>query len=77
MFYGYLSGLDVALTVEESSNRGRLDMAVQAGGHVYLFEFSACQESRGRSALAQLNERKYAGTCRHLGLPIHLGRAQK
>ena len=52
-------------------------MAVQAGGHVYLFEFSACQESRGRSALAQLNERKYAGTCRHLGLPIHLGRAQK
>ena len=72
VFYGYVSGLDVSVTVEDSSNRGRLDMAVQAGGHVYLFEFKAWQENRGGSALAQLKERDYAAKYRHLGLPIHL-----
>ena len=28
------------ITVEESSSHGRLDMAVRAAGHVYLFEFT-------------------------------------
>ena len=72
VFYGYVSGLDVSVTVEDSSNRGRLDMALQAGGHVYLFEFKARDESRSGTALAQLRERDYAAKYRHLGLPIHL-----
>ena len=72
VFYGYVSGLDVSVTVEDSSNRGRLDMAVQAGSHVYLFEFKAWDESRSGTALAQLRERDYAAKYRHLGLPIHL-----
>ena len=72
VFYGYISGLDVEATVEDSSNRGRLDMAVQAGSHVYLFEFKAWDESRSGTALAQLRERDYAAKYRHLGLPIHL-----
>ena len=72
VFYGYISGLDVQATVEDSSNRGRLDMAVQAGSHVYLFEFKAWDESRSGTALAQLRERDYAAKYRHLGLPIHL-----
>ena len=72
VFYGYVSGLDVAVTVEDSSNRGRLDMAVQAGDHVYLFEFKAWQENRSGAALAQLRARNYAAKYRHLGLPIHL-----
>ena len=72
VFDGFLSGLDVALTVEDSTSRGRLDMALQAGGHVCLFEFKAWQENRAGSALAQLKERDYAAKYRHLGLPIHL-----
>ena len=72
VFCGYVSGLDVSVTVEESSNRGRLDMAVQAGGHVYLFEFKVWQEDRTGAALKQLKERDYAAKYRHLGLPIHL-----
>ncbi len=72
VFYGYLSGLDVDVTVEGSSNRGRLDMAVQAGKHVYLIEFKAWQENRSGAALTQLKERGYAAKYRHLGLPIHL-----
>ncbi len=72
VFYGYLSGLDVDVTVEGSSNRGRLDMAVRAGKHVYLIEFKAWQENRSGAALTQLKERGYAAKYRHLGLPIHL-----
>ena len=72
VFYGYLSGLDVTVTVEDSSNPGRLDMTVQAGGHVYLFECKAWQENRAVAALAQLKERDYAAKYHHLGLPIHL-----
>ena len=72
VFYGYVSGLDVEVTVEESSNRGRLDMAVRTGSHIYLFEFKAWQGNRSESALAQLKERDYAAKYRHLGLPIHL-----
>ena len=72
VFYGYVSGLDVEVTVEDSSNRGRLDMAVHAGRHVYLFEFKVQDASRGVTALAQLQERGYAAKYRHLGEPIHL-----
>ena len=72
VFYGYVSGLDLEVTVEDSSNRGRLDIAVQAGGHIYLFEFKAWQENHSGAALAQLEERDYAAKYRHLGLPIHL-----
>ena len=72
VFYGYVSGLDMDVTVEESSNRGRLDMAVQAGEHVYLFEFKTSQEGDKGTALAQLKKRDYAAKYRHLGLPIHL-----
>ncbi len=72
VFFGYVSGLDADVTVEDSSNRGRLDMAVQAGGRVYLFEFKAWHENRSGAALAQLKERGYADKYRHLELPIHL-----
>ena len=72
VFYGYVSGLDVDVAVEDSSNRGRLDLSVQAGGRVYLFEFKVWQEDRSGAALAQLKERNYAAKYRHLGLPIHL-----
>ena len=72
VFYGYVSGLDVDVAVEDSSNRGRLDLSVQAGGRVYLFEFKVWQEDRSGAALAQLKERDYAAKYRHLGLPIHL-----
>ena len=51
-------GYDVA--VEESSSHGRLDMAVRTAGHVYLFEFKVAEMAPPGSALAQLQERRYA-----------------
>ena len=59
VFYSYFAALGYDITVEESSSHGRLDMAVRAPGHVYLFEFKVAEMSPG-SALAQLRERRYA-----------------
>ena len=58
--------------MEESSSHGRLDMAVRAHGHVYLFEFKVAEMAPPGSALAQLRERDYAAKYRGQGEPIHL-----
>ncbi len=60
------------IVVEESSSHGRLDMAVRAGGHVYLFEFKVVELSPPGSALTQLQERDYAARYGGSGEPIHL-----
>ena len=72
VFYGYLSGLDVEVTVEDSSNRGRLDLAVRAEDHLYLFELKLARAGSSGTAMAQLRQRDYAAKYRHLGVPIHL-----
>ena len=56
MFYSYFAALGYAIAVEESSNHGRLDLAVRTGGHVYLFEFKVAEMAPAGSALAQLQE---------------------
>ena len=63
-------GYDV--TVEESSSHGRPEMAMRAGGHVYLFEFKVAEMAPPGSALAQLQERGYADKYRATGEPVHL-----
>ena len=63
-------GLDI--TVEDSTNHGRLDMAVRFDGHVYLFEFRVVEMSGEGAAMAQLRARRYAEKYRGTGEPIHL-----
>ena len=77
VFYSYFAALGYEITieestVEESSSHGRLDMAVRAGGQVYLFEFKVVELAPAGSALAQLRERDYAAKYRGGGGPIHL-----
>ncbi len=77
VFYSYFAALGYEITVEEStveesSSHGRLDMAVRAGGQVYLFEFKVVDLTPPGSALAQLQERDYAAKYRGEGQPIHL-----
>ena len=43
VFYSYFAALGFEIVVEDSSNHGRLDMAVRAFGHVYLFEFKVVE----------------------------------
>ncbi len=72
VFYSYFAALGHEITVEDSSGAGRLDMAVRAGGRVYLFEFKVTEQAGEGAALAQLRERDYAAKYRGRGEPIHL-----
>ena len=72
VFYSYFAALGYDITVEESTSHGRLDMAVRAAGHVYLFEFKVAEMAPAGSALAQLQGRRYADKYRAAGEPIHL-----
>ena len=73
VFYSYFAALRYEIVVEESSSHGRLDMAVRAGGQVYLFEFKVVELAPPGSALAQLQERDYAAKYRGGGKPIPMG----
>ena len=57
---------------EDSGSRGRADMAIRAGGRVYLFEFKVVERGREGVALAQLREKGYADKYRRLGHSVHL-----
>ena len=72
VFYSYFAATGFDITVEDSSNRGRADMAVRFGGNVYLFEFKVVEQATAGAALAQLKERGYADKYRASGEPIHL-----
>ncbi|MCY4025542.1 MAG: ATP-binding protein [Acidobacteria bacterium] len=72
VFYSYFAASGFDVTVEDSSNRGRADMAVRFAGHVYLFEFKVVEQASEGAALAQLRERGYADKYRATGEPIHL-----
>ena len=72
VFYSYFAGLGLDITVEDSSSHGRLDMAVLFNSHVYLFEFKVVELASAGTALAQLQERRYADKYRALEQPIYL-----
>ena len=72
VFYSYFAALGFEIVVEDSSNHGRLDMAVRAFGHVYLFEFKVVELAPEGAALAQLKERGYARKYRGRGELVHL-----
>ena len=73
VFYAYFASvLGPVITVEESGSGGRADMAVRAGGRVYLFEFKVVEQAGPGAALAQLQAKGYADKYRGLGEPIHL-----
>ncbi len=72
VFYAYFASLGLVIIPEESSNAGRLDMAVRFNHQIYLFEFKVVAgEAEGR-ALRQIKERGYADKYRAEGCPLHL-----
>ena len=72
VFYACFASLGLDVRAEDSSAAGRLDMAVQTPGHVYLFEFKVAERAGEGAALAQLREKGYAEKYRGSGRPIHL-----
>ncbi|MCS2608336.1 ATP-binding protein [Halomonas dongshanensis] len=72
VFYSHFAALGVDVVVEDASHHGRVDMAVEAFGHRYLFEFKVVEQLPEGRALAQIKARGYADKYRSQGLPIHL-----
>ena len=72
VFYAYFASLGLAITLEDASHHGRLDMTVKFNGHIYLFEFKVVELVPEGRALQQIKERGYADKYRAEGQPIHL-----
>ena len=72
LFYSHFAAAGLEVVVEDSTSRGRVDLAVRFHGAVYLFEFKVVESQPDGRALAQLRERGYADKYRHLSRPIHL-----
>ncbi|MFG6665862.1 ATP-binding protein [Halomonas sp. HNIBRBA4712] len=72
VFYSHFAALGVGVIVEDASHHGRVDMAVEAFGHRYLFEFKVVEQLPDGRALEQIKARGYADKYRGEGWPIHL-----
>ena len=72
VFYSHFVAAGMDVRVEESSARGRADMAVLFNANVYVFEFKLVDREPQGLALAQIRGRGYADKYRGLGWPIHL-----
>ena len=72
VFYSYFASLGLTITVEDSSQVGRLDMAVEFNGNVYLFEFKVVGTGVGGSgsaAVAGAGLRNQVSRSRRADLP--------
>ena len=72
VLYAWFAGLGLDVVLEDSTSRGRLDMAMRLNEQVYLFEFKVVELAPEGSAMAQLRERGYADKYRSSGQPVHL-----
>ncbi|PSJ40089.1 hypothetical protein C7I36_12545 [Zobellella taiwanensis] len=72
VFYSHMAALGFGITVEDASNTGKVDMALEFNGHVYLFEFKVVEQVPEGKALQQLKDRNYAEKYRARGLPVYL-----
>ena len=72
VFYSYFAALGLDMTVEDSSSRGRVDMAVRFNGNVYLFEFKVVEKASEGGAMAQLKAKGYADKYMGSKQPIYL-----
>lgn len=72
VFYSHFAALGVSVTVEDASHHGKVDMSVDFGGHIYLFEFKVVEHLPDGKALEQIKVKGYADKHRASGKPIHL-----
>jgi PAS domain-containing protein len=72
IFYSYFAALGLEIRLEDTTNHGRIDMAVLFNGAVWLFEFKVVELVPEGKALQQLQKRNYAEKYRARGEPIHL-----
>ena len=72
IFYSYFAALGLDIRLEDTTNKGRIDMAVLFEGQVFLFEFKVVELTPKGRALQQIKDKGYADKYRARGEPIHL-----
>ncbi len=72
VFYSHFAAAGMDVRAEESTARGRSDLAVLYDVGVYLFEFKVVDGKPEGRALAQIRERGYADKYRRPGVQVHL-----
>lgn len=73
VFYSYFASLGLDIRVEDSSSKGKVDMAVIMNDAVYIFEFKVIEsEKEVGKALKQIKEKGYAQKYTVFGKPIYL-----
>ncbi|MGS2745053.1 ATP-binding protein [Halomonas sp. LS-001] len=72
VFYSHFAALGVGVTVEDASSHGKVDMSVDFGGHIYVFEFKVVEQLPEGKALEQIKAKGYADKYLTSGKPIHL-----
>ncbi|OGB34741.1 MAG: hypothetical protein A3F78_02135 [Burkholderiales bacterium RIFCSPLOWO2_12_FULL_61_40] len=72
IFYSYFAALGLDIRLEDTTNKGRIDMAVLFNGQVFLFEFKVVELTPEGRALQQLQDKGYADKYQSRGEPIHL-----
>jgi hypothetical protein len=72
VFYSHFAALGLDIRVEETTSRGRVDMAVLFSGRVFLFEFKVVEMAPEGKALEQLVAKGYADKYLDRGEPIDL-----
>ena len=72
IFYSYFAALGLDIRLEDTTNKGRIDMAVLFEGQVLLFEFKVVELTPEGRALQQIKDKGYADKYRARDEPIHL-----
>jgi len=72
IFYSYFASLGLDITLEDTTNHGRIDMTVKFEGRIYIFEFKVVELVPNGNALQQIKDKNYADKYKASGQPIHL-----
>jgi PD-(D/E)XK nuclease superfamily len=72
IFYSYFAALGLDIRLEDTTHKGRIDMAVLFEGQVLLFEFKVVELTPEGRALQQIKDKGYADKYLARGEPIHL-----
>ena len=72
IFYSYCAALCNYITLEDTTNHGRMDMTVKFEGRIYIFEFKVVELVPEGRALQQIKDKHYADKYKASGQPIYL-----
>ncbi|MCL2468531.1 MAG: ATP-binding protein [Micrococcales bacterium] len=71
VFYAYFAAAGLTVITEDASSTGRVDMTVLTATRIFVFEFKVVPPAPVGSAIAQIEEKRYADKYLAEGLPVY------